>query len=265
MRKILLATNANEVKTSAVDFGCFIANLSQSPLTGVFLQNNYKKEIAETLVPVDDEEYEAELDADILTNAKIFCNRCLYNDARHSIHHIQGNPVREIIKESLYADIILTDGNTSFNEHEGWPSAFVKELLEYAKCPVIITPFDFDEINEVVFAYDGTDSSMFAIKQFIYLFPELSDVKITLLQVLNGEADDITEKEKLERFLMMYYDAVHYDTLRGDAENELFKKFLAERNKILVMGAYGSKNFLRHSTADMLLKTLDIPIFIAHH
>jgi hypothetical protein len=63
----------------------------------------------------------------------------------------------------------------------------------------------------------------------------------------------------------MYFDAVHYDTLYGDAEAELFKKFLAQRNKMLVMGAYGRKKFLGHSTADILLKTLNIPIFIAHN
>jgi len=46
---------------------------------------------------------------------------------------------------------------------------------------------------------------------------------------------------------------------------ELFKKFLSQRNKILVMGAYGRKKILNQSTADILLKTLNIPIFIAHN
>ena len=262
MRKILLATNANEVKASAVDFGCYIANLTKSPLTGIFLEN--KKELAEALVPSGDKEGSAKI-ADISTINNLFCSRCLHNDARHFIHHVQGNPVREIIKESLYADVILTDGNTSFNDYDGWPSQFVEELLENTKCPVMITPFDFDEINEVVFAYDGTDSSVFAMKQFIYLFPELSNVKITLLQVLKDEEENITEKEKLKELLMMYYDAVYYDILRGDAETELLKKFFAQRNTILVMGAYGRKKFFSHSTADILLKTLNIPIFITHY
>jgi hypothetical protein len=59
-------------------------------------------------------------------------------------------------------------------------------------------------------------------------------------------------------------NAVHYDTLHGDADVEFFEKFLGERNKILVMGAYGRKKFLAKSTADILLKTTDIPIFITH-
>jgi hypothetical protein len=261
MRKILLATNANNIKMSAIDFGCYIANLTKSPLTGVFLEK--KNKVAKTLIPTR-EGYECITAEDATANTNIFCNRCLHNDARYSAHHIYGNPLTEAIKESLYADVILADGNTSFSEDDGWPSQFIKDLLEDAKCPVIVTPFDFDEINEVVFAYDGTDSSIFAMKQFVYLFPQLNDIKITLLQVLK-EDNDITEKKRLKEFMMMYFDAVHYDTLRGDADTELFKKFLAQRNKILVMGAYGRKKFFSHSTADILLKTLNIPIFIAHY
>ena len=87
MRKILLATNASEIKTSAVDFGCFIANLSQSLLTGVFIENTKKKEMAEALVPAGDEEYEALNDRGITANENIFFNRCLHNETKHSIHH----------------------------------------------------------------------------------------------------------------------------------------------------------------------------------
>ncbi len=265
MRKILLATNAHDIKISAVDFGSYIANLTRSPLTGIFLEHNNKKQLRETLVAAGDKKFETPLSVNIATGLNIFCDRCLHNDARHAVHHAQGNPLHEIVKESLYADVIVADGNTSFDEHDGWPSAFVGQLLEYSKCPVIITPFEFEGIDEVVFAYDGSDSSIFAMKQFIYLFPELSDVRITLLQVLKDEENDITQKEKLKQLLMIYFSSVHYDTLHGEADMELFKKFLAQKNKMLVMGAYGRKKFFTRSTADILLKTLDIPIFITHY
>jgi len=264
MQKILLAANAHEIKPAAIDFACYIANLTHSPVTGIFLENKFKKEAAETLVQTGNNEFETTGPLSIADNVTLFENRCLHNDARQSISFVQGNPLREIVKESLYADVIITDGNTSFNGYGGWPSEFVEDLLENAKCPVIITPFSFDEINEIVFAYDGTDSSIFAMKQFIYLFPQLEETKITLLQVLKDE-DDITEKEKLKSLLMMHYSAVHYDTLRGEAEMELFKSFLTQKNKLLVMGAYGRKKFFGHSTADILLKTVDIPIFITHY
>lgn len=265
MRKILLVLNDHDVKTSGIDFASYIANFTRSSVMGVFLEKNYKKEYAETLVVNEgSHEYEPELPGMVKANIHLFENRCINNCASYSIRRLKGNPLSNIIRESLFADVIITDGNESFNEPDGWPSVFVKDLLENAKCPVMIAPFSFDEINEIVFAYDGTDSSVFAMKQFTYLFPEFSDKKITLLQVLKKSDEDITEKEKVKEFLMMYYQVVHYTTLTGEAEMELFKTFLTQKNKLMVMGAYGRRRLMGHSTADILLKTSDIAMFIAH-
>ena len=95
---------------------------------------------------------------------------------------------------------------------------------------------------KLTIAYDGTDSSVFAMKQFIYLFPELTNVKTTVLQAIKNEDDESDEngERKLKEFLMMHYDAIYHDTLHGDADIELFKKFIGQKNKMLVMGAYGS-------------------------
>jgi hypothetical protein len=72
-------------------------------------------------------------------------------------------------------------------------------------------------------------------------------------------------RERLKAFLMIHYNAVQYEILYGDAELELFRKFLGQRNKVLVMGAYGRKKIFDRSTADMLLKILNVPVFIAHY
>lgn len=265
MRKILLALNDHEVRTPGIDFAAYIAKITRSSVTGAFLERDYKKEYAETLVLNEDSlEYEQVLSGEVKANIRLFENRCVNNYASHSIRRFSGNPAHCIIHESLFSDVIITDGNESFSDGEGWPSGFVRELLEQAKCPVMIAPFTFEEINEIIFSYDGTDSSIFAMKQFTYLFPEFSDRKITVLQVLREGEDEITEKEKVRDLLMTHYQGVHYTTLHGDAEMELFRTFLAERNKLMVMGAYGRKRLIGHSTADLLLKTADIALFIAH-
>ena len=182
------------------------------------------------------------------------------------MHRCVGIPIDEIIRESLFADLLITDAGTSFlpGDQEGWPSKFVASLLAEAKCPVILAPFYFDGLNEIIFAYDGTDSSIFAIKQFTYLFPQLSETKITLLQVLSEDETDITEKEKLKGWLMMHYNAVHLESVNGQPDVELFKVFLTRKNKLLVMGAYGRKMFFKRSTAELVLKTSDVPLFITH-
>ncbi|CAN5589438.1 hypothetical protein BH10BAC3_BH10BAC3_32840 [soil metagenome] len=276
MQKILLAMNALNINNSSIDFATYIANKTRSKITAVFLEQG---EVAEAIMPgafgnlLGTEEF-AECDYTEVTegnelvekNKQQFKDACAASNVGCTIHYSKGVALDEILKESRFADLIITDVSTSVSkEKDGIPSNFVKDLLADAECPVIISPFEFDEINEVIFTYDGSESSVFAIKQFSYLFPEFEDLKITLIEIVDDDNNELTEKEKIKEWLMMRYNAVHIELLHGEPEEALFSKYLTQRNKILIMGAYGRKIFLKHSTADLILKTLDIPVFIAHH
>jgi nucleotide-binding universal stress UspA family protein len=51
-------------------------------------------------------------------------------------------------------------------------------------------------------------------------------------------------------------------------EDELVNYFLMKKNKLIVMGAYGRSmlsSFFKRSSADALIRILDLPIFITHH
>lgn len=271
MQKILLALNSYDLNLASVHFASYIANRTKSKVTGLFFQENIINTVEASGPSLSATTETADPGSDWITaplineNVNLFKNTCLANDVRYSVHHVKGQPLNEIMRESMFADLIITDGSISFStEKDGWPSGFVKELLAHAKCPVIISPLSFDGINEIVFAYDGTESSIFAIKQFTYLFPQFAETKITLLEVLSLQDQDITEKERLQEWLMTHYDAVHLEILHGNPETELFKNFLAQKNKLAVMGAYGRTILFGHSTADLLLKTADIAVFITH-
>ena len=47
MKNILLAVNAAKLEMNAVDFACYIANLSHSKLTGIFLENALEPKVPE--------------------------------------------------------------------------------------------------------------------------------------------------------------------------------------------------------------------------
>ena len=48
---------------------------------------------------------------------------------------------------------------------------YLKDALHASECPVLVVPekFDFPESN--ILAFDGSESSVYAIKQFVYMFP----------------------------------------------------------------------------------------------
>jgi len=55
--------------------------------------------------------------------------------------------------------------------------------------------------------------------------------------------------------------------LKGDPDSKLFEELLVRKNIFLVMGAYGRNavsRFFKRSQADMLIKAVSQPIFIAH-
>jgi hypothetical protein len=178
-------------------------------------------------------------------------------------------PAREIITESRFADILVIDAATSFNKsYEGSPTEFVKDILKEAECPVIIAPESFDGIDEIIFTYNRTKSSVFAIKQFTYLFPGLKDKKVTIVQANEKGEWAGTEKYNFKEWLQDHYSSISFEILKGDADSELLGYLLIRRNVFVVMGAYGRtavSQFFQHSRADILIKTVSQPIFISHY
>jgi hypothetical protein len=164
--------------------------------------------------------------------------------------------------------MIIVDPEMSFKKKiESAPSDFVRDLLAEAECPVIIAPESFEGIDEIVFTYDASCSSVLAIRQFTYLFPECKDKKITLLEVNREHEAAIRSKPKISEWLKTHYDHVNFTVLAGDPSEELFKYFQGKENLLLVMGAFGRGMFsslFRPSLAQQIVGTTNFPIFIAH-
>jgi hypothetical protein len=272
MKKILVAIDAHEVKPHVLDFACYIAKLTHSKLTGIFLERGKAKEISE--IPVLQEANEGKQRKTtenvklVDDNIRQFREACNNRGANCAIHPVE-MPAADIIKESRFAEMIIVDPEISLSEKRGgMPTEFIKELLAKSECPVVLAPYSFYGIDEVLFAYDGSPASVYAIKQFTYLFPELTDKKITVLQVNENGADWIVEKAKVEELLQLHYSSIGFQLLQGKAGDELFSYLLGKKNVFVVMGAFGRSmlsGFFKHSTAELIIKTVNLPVFVAHH
>lgn len=160
MRKILLAMDAQKVNNHAIDFACYIALLTKSKLTGVFLENLLSEEMREVatasskskeMISIDERNEKTE------ANIRFFREACENRGVQPNIHRKRGIPGDEMIDESRFADMIIVDAETSFKKKiESTPSVFVKDLLEQSECPVIISPESFESIEEIVFTYNGS-------------------------------------------------------------------------------------------------------------
>lgn len=273
MEKILVAIDTNQLNTNMLDFACYLAKLTNSKLIGIFLED---QEAAKAPVT----EWVSEGGSAVLPGTKeqidqydksihLFTEVCRKKQTNCSIHFDQGLPITGIIKESRFADLLIVDPEMSLrSKKEGTPTAFIREVLAKSECPVVIAPFSFSGIDEIVFAYDGSQSAVFAIKQFTYLFPELTDKKVTILQVNENDNQPIVEREKVGELLQMHYSAIGYHRLSGNAGNQLYGYLRAKKNVFVVMGAFGRSmfsDFFKHSTAELIVETINLPVFISHH
>ena len=273
MEKILLAMDGYKQNTYAIDFACYLAKLTHSRLTGVFLEGTpeggnpgiTRLEEAETVAEVSKEAFAAD---PVSQHVHQFREACLCREVPARVHRDRGVPVSDILLESRFSDLIVVDPETSFrNMEKAFPGRFIRDVLLAAECPILVSPYSFDSLDEVVFAYNGTSSSVFAIKQFTYLFPEFKHKKAVVVNVRNGEESAIQEQFKMKEWLSAHYESVDFVLLKGDASDELFGYLLERKNAIVVLGAYGRgilSRFLKPSHASLLMRTINLPIFIAH-
>ncbi len=278
-----MLVDAHNFKPETLDFAAYISKLSKSKLAGVFVENQLQDTVPslktvggtayveEIIVDTDAQKHISEL---VSNNITSFTSGCIQREVQALIHHDKGDPLHNIIEESRYADLLIADPSFSFDHELRVPSRFVTELLGKAECPVLIAPEYYEELDEIVMAYDGSRSSVFAIKQFYYQLPKLADKRIIVLHI-NKESNNghATSRQHIHfrEWLDMHFAKVSFLELTGDARDILFEYFMVHNdhnNKMLVTGAFGRNylsTFFRPSTADLVLKAVDIPIFITHY
>lgn len=279
MEKILLVIDGLNLDMPALDFACFLGRLTDSTITAVFLENLVEDEkpvlramyggpVVSWEVDKDSPQF-IEKSQHIEKNITLFKQACENRSVRYAIKRDGGDPAMEIIHESRYADLIVLDAATSFNKRfEGTPTDFVKDVLKDAECPVVIAPESFDGIDEIVFTYTDSKSAALAIKQFSYIFPQLDDKRVTVLQVNKDGEWDEKNKHEVREWLQNRYSSIGFIALKGDADDGLFDYLFKKKNVFIVMGAYGRNSvsrFFKKSHADRLIKTVTQPIFISHY
>ena len=276
MEKILVALNARQVNINVIDFACYIAKLSGSELSGIFLENkpvetlpagrpeigqHRGEKVAEPAVA--ETRCRVKLSEDYI---EYFEEACQKRGVRSSVHIDKSVPVKEIIMESRFADLLIVDPEMSFGKRNGRvPTLFITGVLAKSECPVVIAPFTFNSIDEILLVNDNTSSSAFAIKQFTYLFPELTDNRITVAGIVNSGELAVNEKKLLGGFLQMHYSSIGFRVLEGSSGDELLSYLIDKKNIFVVMGGCDCdkvSGLFRGSSSELLLRTVNLPIFV---
>jgi len=263
MRKVLLLSSGQALSRNSLDFAFYLGKGKGLHLNGLFFSETNNRADADwdsdTVVASQTATSTAPAIAEFESAVKL-------KGFHYNINVLEKDVLKEIHEQSKFADLMICDAGLSPVNSGLGLSPFVRQVLAGSKCPVVVAPVKFDDMEEIIFTYDGSDMSMYAIKQFTYLFPDFGETPVSVLRVIPSGSEYNEKKDKLVDFLKYHYNSISFTTLEGeDAEIALFRQFIGKKNIMLVMGAYGRKMILNErSTADILLRNIDTPMFIAH-
>ena len=273
MKKIIAAIDALHFSEEQIEAYVYIAREAQGKLTIVLLENlvgqntpmasvstfQFDQMVRESL------EEQAQLRKENIERIYRACNS--YSDDIN-IQETVSAPLPEVIAASRFADLLLINNNTSFAFlYESNPPHFVKDVLAQAQCPVIVLPDQAPRLMELVFSYNGTFSSMYAIRQFTQLFPGYSDMPVNVVYVAENGHSAIPHENMLKDYMDHHYDEVKYTVLTGEPVPEFLALLIHRKDCLVTYGAYGRSTlsrFFHRSNAESILRTTDIPVFITH-
>ncbi len=147
------------------------------------------------------------------------------------------------------------------------PNEYLRMTLQEAECPVIVVPEDFSFPDRIVLAYDGSEDSVYAIRQFVLLFPELVKMPATLVYTTTKEHSGLPEKDYILELCARHFPDLTVKLLESTTRKQ-FGEWLNERpSSLLVCGAFGRTDLsmmFRRSFAAGAIIDHQFPLFIAH-
>ena len=171
-------------------------------------------------------------------------------------------------KETQFADLAVISGELYYrNVSESSQFEYLKDALQSAECPVVIVPESYNFPLSCILAYDGSQESIFAIKQFAYLFPEWTNQPTLLVYADENEDRDFPYKEYIVELATQHFKNLSFYKLDVDPKR-YFTTWIRERpSSILVCGSFGrsglSLMFKRSFVTD-IIRDHKVPVFIAH-
>lgn len=203
-------------------------------------------------------------------SVKDFAEACQNSNITTLIHHDKSIAIQELLRETIYGDLLIIGAHETLSHMpEQAPTQFIKDLLIDVQCPVLMVPQEYKQIEQIVLLYDGDPSSVFAAKMFSYLLPELKDLPVEVISVQEREDGIQLSGDKLiQEFIQCHYPNAAVSQLIGDPEIKIQEHLAGQENALVVLGAYRRSTvsrWFKPSMADVLMRTINTPLFIAHY
>lgn len=273
MKKILLAFDGSNFSKGAFEFARRLNEVEPLLVTGVFMpQVDYANlwsyaaaSAGAGYVPLVEEESASTIQDNILH----FEELCQENGIAYRVHKdFYSFALPELKTESRFADVIILSGELFYKGViESNQFDYLRDALHAAESPVLIVPESYQFPENNILAYDGSAESVYAIKQFAYIFPELAKNPTLLVNAGNGEEKDFPSKQHVVELVTQHYKDLTFYKLELEPKKYFSTWMNERRGSILVSGSFSRSVFsqmFRKSFVRDIIKEHKIPVFIAH-
>lgn len=274
MKKIIVAFDGTVFSEGALEYAFHLSAGDAAMILGVFIEDlsyvGYATLFGEDYFTFNSallEKMEHEDDDKFAESMAKFENICKQKGVSYQVHLDKGVPVNELVRESLFADLIVIGYRTFFSNVMG-EASFLKDVLLDAECPVLAVPDDFHPIESLLLSFDGKSPSVYAVKQFTQLFPALTQtLPATLLSITRSKEEKPDYQQLMHEYVSAHYRTIDTENYTGEAEDAILQVAERMQHPLIIMGAFGRNavsRFFSRSAASKLLKNQSLPIFVSH-
>jgi hypothetical protein len=271
MKKIVFVCDGGNFSTNAFQFVRSLYEQEPFLVTGAFFHSiNYGLIIPNTFAPgagpylsYTEEENEA-----FEEGVRQFKTACEKHEIEFRVHRESDAwDVDDLVKESRFSDLLVISAALFFsNVAQSEAKAVLQQALRAAECPILVLPDKVQPIDEVIVAYDGKKDSVYALKQFTYLFAQYCDLETTIVYLSDDPAATFPEADYIEEFAARHFKLLCFEHLSYGKKT--FPFWVKDhKNALLVSGAYNRSALslaLKKSFAEDVIDADQTPVFISH-
>jgi hypothetical protein len=272
MKKILFVCDGANFSTGAFEFVKMLNDHGKVSVKGIFVEPiDFQQLLSVSYVPiakpyVELKNKEQQIVEQSRQKFKNLCENCgiSYSLDKENVEWGNGSFAKEtrfadmvVISEELFCADILNDQ----------PNAFMQEALHVAECPVVLVPENFKSLERIIVAYDGGTQSMFALKQFCQLLPELFEKPAEIVYSKKEETDEMPDLNLLKEYSRNHFNNVAISKLHFNSDKYFATWCEEKKNGILVAGSYSRSaisNLIKKSFAQKIIHEHKMPVFLAH-
>ncbi len=271
MKKILVILHANTIAQHVMDHAIGISKTSAAVLEFIFIHSDldfaeynysFPNDLSLTRNSITGKTSQEE-DAELLqANKQLVEDICKTAEVSYIIHTALTINLGELIELSAFADLIITDAT-----EESLHQYHIIDLLTGAHCPVYLVAKAAQKIEHIVLTYDGSFTSIHAIKSYYTLFPAMMHLPATLVYIANEHNDEFPREKNIKTWLPEHFKQVDFKILHGKVNTELVSFVKNIPGSLTVMGSFGRSSISRlfhKSLANAVIADGCSTLFITH-